>query len=79
MASVVLFRATMSVFGVKRVSIAICRDQEVSDPRAGEEYMLAKRWTEHQDTSGGQAGQLAPAPRRQDRMGYRGYGLPVAS
>jgi RNA polymerase sigma-32 factor len=35
-----------------------------------EEYMLAKRWTEHQDTdAAAQAGQQPPAPRRQDRHG----------
>jgi RNA polymerase sigma-32 factor len=44
-----------------------------------EEYMLAKRWTEHQDT--GAAAKLVNSHLRlvaKIAMGYRGYGLPVA-
>jgi RNA polymerase sigma-32 factor len=44
-----------------------------------EEYMLAKRWTEHQDT--GAAHKLVTSHLRlvaKIAMGYRGYGLPVA-
>ncbi|MGF1549348.1 MAG: RNA polymerase sigma factor RpoH [Sphingomonadaceae bacterium] len=44
-----------------------------------EEYMLAKRWTEHQDTEA--AAQLVNSHLRlvaKIAMGYRGYGLPVS-
>jgi RNA polymerase sigma-32 factor len=44
-----------------------------------EEYMLAKRWTEHQDTDA--AAKLVNSHLRlvaKIAMGYRGYGLPVA-
>ncbi len=44
-----------------------------------EEYMLAKRWTEHQDTDA--AARLVNSHLRlvaKIAMGYRGYGLPVA-
>ena len=44
-----------------------------------EEYMLAKRWTEHQDTEA--AAKLVNSHLRlvaKIAMGYRGYGLPVA-
>jgi RNA polymerase sigma-32 factor len=44
-----------------------------------EEYMLAKRWAEHQDT--GAAHKLVTSHLRlvaKIAMGYRGYGLPVA-
>jgi RNA polymerase sigma-32 factor len=44
-----------------------------------EEYMLAKRWAEHQDT--GAAHRLVTSHLRlvaKIAMGYRGYGLPVA-
>lgn len=44
-----------------------------------QEYMLAKRWREHQDT--GAAEQLVTSHLRlvaKMAMGYRGYGLPVA-
>jgi RNA polymerase sigma-32 factor len=44
-----------------------------------EEYMLAKRWTEHQDPQA--AGRLVTSHLRlvaKIAMGYRGYGLPVA-
>ena len=43
-----------------------------------EEYMLAKRWTEHQDTEA--AAKLVNSHLRlvaKIAMGYRGYGLPV--
>ena len=44
-----------------------------------EEYMLAKRWTEHQDTDA--AAKLVNSHLRlvaKIAMGYRGYGLPVS-
>src|SRR3954453_16758970 len=44
-----------------------------------EEYMLAKRWTEHQDTDA--AARLVNSHLRlvaKIAMGYRGYGLPLA-
>jgi RNA polymerase sigma-32 factor len=44
-----------------------------------EEYMLAKRWTEHQDTEA--AAKLVNSHLRlvaKIAMGYRGYGLPVS-
>jgi len=44
-----------------------------------EEYMLAKRWTEHQDTDA--AAKLVNSHLRlvaKIAMGYRGYGLPLA-
>ena len=44
-----------------------------------EEYMLAKRWTEHQDTDA--AARLVNSHLRlvaKIAMGYRGYGLPVS-
>jgi RNA polymerase sigma-32 factor len=44
-----------------------------------QEYMLAKRWTEHQDTDA--AAQLVNSHLRlvaKIAMGYRGYGLPVS-
>ena len=44
-----------------------------------EEYMLAKRWTEHQDTDA--AAKLVNCHLRlvaKIAMGYRGYGLPVS-
>src|SRR6201747_3169940 len=44
-----------------------------------EEYMLAKRWTEHQDTDA--AARLVNSHLRlvaKIAMGYRGYGLPTA-
>jgi RNA polymerase sigma-32 factor len=44
-----------------------------------EEYMLAKRWTEHQDTEA--AAKLVNSHLRlvaKISMGYRGYGLPVS-
>ena len=44
-----------------------------------EEYMLAKRWTEHQDTDA--AARLVDSHLRlvaKIAMGYRGYGLPIA-
>ena len=44
-----------------------------------EEYMLAKRWREHEDT--GAAEKLVTSHLRlvaKMAMGYRGYGLPVA-
>jgi RNA polymerase sigma-32 factor len=44
-----------------------------------EEYMLAKRWTEHQDTDA--AARLVNSHLRlvaKIAMGYRGYGLPIA-
>ena len=44
-----------------------------------EEYMLAKRWTEHQDTDA--AATLVNSHLRlvaKIAMGYRGYGLPTA-
>jgi RNA polymerase sigma-32 factor len=44
-----------------------------------EEYMLAKRWEEHQDTAA--AGKLVTSHLRlvaKIAMGYRGYGLPVS-
>ena len=43
-----------------------------------EEYMLAKRWTEHEDT--GAAQKLITSHLRlvaRIAMGYRGYGLPI--
>ena len=46
---------------------------------AEEEYMLAKRWTEHQDTDA--AAKLVNSHLRlvaKIAMGYRGYGLPVS-
>jgi RNA polymerase sigma-32 factor len=45
---------------------------------ADEEYMLAKRWREHEDT--GAAHKLVTSHLRlvaKIAMGYRGYGLPV--
>src|SRR4028119_1419744 len=45
-----------------------------------EEYMLAKRWTEHQDTEA--AAKLVNSHLRlvaKIAMGYRGYGLPVSA
>jgi len=44
----------------------------------GEEYMLAKRWTEHQDSDAAQ--KLITSHLRlvaRIAMGYRGYGLPI--
>ena len=44
-----------------------------------EEYMLAKRWTEHQDTDA--AAKLVNSHLRlvaKIAMGYRGYGLPTS-
>src|SRR5213075_1047638 len=44
-----------------------------------EEYMLAKRWTEHQDTEA--AAKLVNSHLRlvaKIAMGYRGYGLPIS-
>ena len=46
---------------------------------AEQEYMLAKRFQEHQDTDA--AGQLVTSHLRlvaKIAMGYRGYGLPVS-
>ena len=47
--------------------------------QANEEYMLARRWVEHEDTEA--AHQLVTSHLRlvaKIAMGYRGYGLPVA-
>ena len=47
--------------------------------QANEEYMLAKRWVDHEDTKA--AHQLVTSHLRlvaKIAMGYRGYGLPVA-
>ena len=47
--------------------------------QANEEYMLARRWVEHEDTDA--AHQLVTSHLRlvaKIAMGYRGYGLPVA-
>jgi RNA polymerase sigma-32 factor len=57
--------------------LAEIRKFPLLDPQ--EEYMLAKRWREHQDT--GAAHQLVTSHLRlvaKIAMGYRGYGLPIS-
>jgi len=57
--------------------LAEIRKFPLLDPQ--EEYMLAKRWREHQDTEA--AHQLVTSHLRlvaKIAMGYRGYGLPIS-
>ena len=56
--------------------LAEIRKFPLLDPQ--EEYMLAKRWREHQDTEA--AHKLVTSHLRlvaKIAMGYRGYGLPI--
>jgi RNA polymerase sigma-32 factor len=60
-------------------STAIWPRSKIPDPAPEEEYMLAKRWTEHGDTDA--AARLVNSHLRlvaKIAMGYRGYGLPVS-
>jgi len=62
----------------KSASAVIFGNPAVSDDGASQEYVLAKRWREQGDHERRTKSSTAITPRRQDRPGYRGYGLPIS-
>ena len=71
--------ATMSVSGEAGLNRYLSEIKKFPILAPEEEYMLAKRWAEHQDTEA--AAKLVNSHLRlvaKIAMGYRGYGLPTA-
>jgi RNA polymerase sigma-32 factor len=69
---------SIAAISPRAACLGISRDPQVSDAGKDEEFMLAKRWAEHQDSEA--AHKLVTSHLRlvaKIAMGYRGYGLPI--